>query len=491
MKRHSRDQYAILQGIRQRAAIKSTIRRKWFLASKRKKTDVVIDVSISIPRSFRRTSIKDGPLNLQRNVGISERKAICLRNNMPTILKYITESEKSPFYLKSIKKEKFVSSGRILIPKEFSLIDNPKESYDALRRLLSALFFEGNDEVILDYVQCVNSDLNAQILLDIILVDYVKFRNKSADSDRQKRRLYPNIGAININNQGVRKMIFSVGSPVNLKLHEDYFPDIEKYKLKVYNKDDNFARKNKNLREAQKEIDTTGLVDYVLSCLKHVNKKLTPRKLDDLCTVIGEMLINAEEHSSTPYRYSIGYFNEDSNNTGHFGVFRLVILNFGDSIYEKFKSKDCPNKDVVAQMKDLSEKYVKKLFFSDGEFNEESLWTLYALQEGVSSVSTDKFKRGNGSIRFIESFFNIKGSNDKDDTSRMIILSGNAKIIFDGTYRITENMEKFKLMTFNATGSLENKPDSQYVKCSEFYFPGTLISAKILINDDDVTKIQS
>jgi hypothetical protein len=125
------------------------------------------------------------------------------------------------------------------------------------------------------------------------------------------------------------------------------------------------------------------------------------------------------------------------------------------------------------------------------EFEEETLWTLYALQEGVTSIAPVIYKRrGNGSIQFIESFFNIKGrQKNADEISRMTILSGNTNITFDGTYNITEHkieIENFKYMTFNQSGRIEDKPDKKFVKFVDNYFPGTIISAKILFNEDDI-----
>ena len=170
-----------------------------------------------------------------------------------------------------------------------------------------------------------------------------------------------------------------------------------------------------------------------------------------------------------------------------------MILNFGRTIYEKFNSEDCPNQDVVQKMRGLSKAYRKRNLFSIKKFEEENLWTLYALQEGVSSVSPEEYKRGNGSIRFIESFFNIKESQDVDDISYMTILSGKTRIYFNGKYNIAtkrnESGETFKVMTFNESGSINEKPDSDYVSQTKEYFPGTMISAKILLNDDDLVQI--
>jgi len=142
-------------------------------------------------------------------------------------------------------------------------------------------------------------------------------------------------------------------------------------------------------------------------------------------------------------------------------------------------------------MRTISEQYTKKKFFVFKEFEEETLWTLYAMQDGVTSVAPERYiRRGNGSIQFIESFFNIKGRmKEFDDISKMTILSGNTNITFDGTYNITNGMigdEEYKYMTFTTSGKIEDKPDSRFVKYVNNYFPGTIISAKILFNEDDL-----
>jgi hypothetical protein len=488
MKYKRKHKYIIQQQIRIRASIKEKRRQKRRTRGNKQIVEAV--QKPRVPRKFRRYQSSSTSSSTNKKQGNTYKKTDFVNSHLPENLKYITETKDSPFNLKDIRKEKYNSQGVISIPERFSVLDNPGDSYTTLRKLISALLLENGDTVTLDYQNCKTTELSTQILLDIILMDFVKFQTKCRQIDRQKRNFFPVIGANNINDEIVKKMIFSVGSPVNLGIQENDFPDIEKYKLRVHN---NRKEKDENKRMAQKELDTTEMADYVINCLKRMNKKITPVKLNDLCTVIGEILINAEEHSTTQHRFSIGYFKEEADNGNHFGLFRLVILNFGKTIYEKFKSDDCPNKSIVNRMNELSASYTKKSWFRSGEFEEESLWTLYALQEGVTSVSQESYKRGNGSIRFIDSFFNIKDTQEADNISRMSIISGRTRIVFDGKYCIKEKTnaegEMFKVMTFNDSGNIEDKPDTECVIYSKNYFPGTMISAKILLNDDDIQQI--
>lgn len=401
-----------------------------------------------------------------------------IENWLPKNLEYLFSCEKAGFQNTLPFKNVY---DKIKIPSNFSLIDHPKESHTFIRKLTISILSLKFRKIEIDYSDCVNIDLGAQIYLDIILKDLLKFINKCKESPITSPN-FPNISGSNINNPNIQKMLFSVGSPAIHNKKTVTFKDIITYKLCIHNKDSN-ANKIKNAE--RKEIDSTEMVDYIINSLNRLGKKLTSDKIEDFSTVIGEALINAEEHSTTQHRFSTGYFQEHIINNEHFGIFNLVILNFGETIYQKFKSPECTNYNIVNKMKNLSKKFTKKKIFSNN-FTEENLWTLYALQEGVTSVSTKDYKRGNGSIRFIESFFNIKGINgNKDDISRLSIISGNTNITFDGSYNIIDN-GKFKIMAFNKEGNIEEKPDKKYVKNINEYFPGTMISARILINKDDI-----
>jgi hypothetical protein len=294
------------------------------------------------------------------------------------------------------------------------------------------------------------------------------------------------IGGRNIEDKNIQKILFSIGSPaiINKKVHK--FEDIVPYKLCVHNKEKKSINNDK-----RKEIDATDLVQHVISSLETIQKKLSIDTIENLSTVFGEILINAEEHATQNFRYSTGYFQQISNEKlkSAYGIYHLVILNFGDSIYQKFKSPKCTNLEIKDRMAELSKKYTENNWFSKS-FDEETLWTLYALQEGITSIPIEEYKRGNGSIRFIESFFNLKSnSQDLDNISKLSLISGNTNIIFDGKYEISDKLigkDSFKVMTFNESGNIEDKPDRKYVKHIKDCFPGTIISAKILITKDDV-----
>ena len=458
-----------------------------------RKTKPSFDMTYGCPRKFRRHTYFAGIELKQKYREKQNRRTRLLKRLLPSSLHYLVFTKQSPFYINELRANAYKSHGRVHIPESFSMIHNEHATIDAFKQILSGLLLEDELELILDYQNCSEVDLSVQMLLDVILLDYMQFRRKSGSQCKKEGFTLPILSGQNIEDTSIQKMLFSVGSPRNLGIKQLSFPDVIPFSLKVHNKKGSITDV---MRIGDKEFTTTDMVDYINECLARVNKRLMPDRIDDLCTVIGEILINAEEHSTTNFWFAMGYFQEHVEGNLHNGVFRLVIMNFGHTIYEKFKDPECPNKEYVEKMQGLSYSYTKRKWFSPGKFEEESLWTLYALQEGITTVPVERSrKRGNGSIRFIESFFKIKGNEQPDKLSEMVLCSGNARILFDGTYsiqtKINKENERFKVMTFNESGDIAEKPDNKYVKNAGFYFPGTFISAKILLSDDDIEQINN
>lgn len=449
-----------------------------------------------IPKTFLEF-VKQAEKRLKARFGGEVTYLSILKNWLPTNLSYLVECKKSDFFIDFEKVKVKSRQNEVIfnVPKVFSLIDNPEESYEFIKKVTFSLLCEKFEILSLNYQDCKQLDIGSQVFLDIILKETASFYDRCVKQPIVKdivKVVKTKFRLANLpeTSEEIKKVLFSVGSPAILRNARIRFNDIVPYRLCIHNREGSF---NRLKASEKKDVDTTTLADYVIDSLAKMNRKLTDEKRDDLCKIIGEVLINAEEHSTTKHRFSIGYFQDEIKNGKHIGLFRLVIMNFGQTIYEKFSDYSCPNKTVVEKMKKLSEEYTNKGwfkgqgFFGEKAFEEETLWTLYALQEGVTSVPDRK--RGTGSIQFIDSFFNIKGETDLlEDKSRMTILSGNTSITFDGSYRIKEKKltgEKFKVMTFNESGNIEDKPDRRFVKSVDNYFPGTMISARIYFNEDD------
>jgi hypothetical protein len=411
---------------------------------------------------------------------------------MPRHFLHLITTEKSLFYQDKLKSEGVQKRNVIRIPEIFSILSNPEPSYKVLKQLVEAIAYQNCDELSLDYQNCKYCDLATQVFLDSILKSFDKYIRLCKAAGITKYIRIGKVGGEHIHDNSLQKMINSVGSPVELINRRMQYKDVEPFRLRLVDSMDITRARY----EGQKEIDATELIEYVERCLSRFNKSLTQDAKQALGTVLGETLANAEEHSTLHNRYLIGYMEETNDSQSHYGMLNVVIMNTGSTIYERFKYPDENeniNKECVSQMEALSEKFTKKGFFDFNKFTEENLWTLYSLQGGVSIVPREIRNRGNGTIGFIKSFFSLKGSTEVDSVSRMTILSGNTRIDFDGTYQVSESVgtdgRKIERMTFNKTNTLEEKPDPTYVYNTKHYFPGTLISAQLLINDDDVQKI--
>ena len=369
------------------------------------------------------------------------------------------------------------------IPEIFSIIENYEETTIYLRKLFNALYFQTFENIIIDYGKCKHIDVCASMCMDIILSDFIRYYQKSV-RDRHTIKI-KEIKPINFRRYDIEKILFSIGAYSSIKGLKFDFDNIIPFPINIGHKD------NPNLAE-KRERDITETVDYIIGCLAKLNKKLTDTAETNFYKVIGEVIQNAEEHSNTKRRFLIGHFEENNGDSGNYGIFNFAILNFGNTFYETFKNSENPNVEIIDQMNDLSKKYTTNGFFRRKKFEEETLWTLYALQDGVTRIKN--WKRGNGTIRFIESFINLKGNIEADDVSKMVITSGHTRIVFDGKYQITKTKrgnekKEFKMMTFNKSGNIEEVPDGNYVIYEENYFPGTIISVKLKLDYENTENL--
>lgn len=366
------------------------------------------------------------------------------------------------------------------MPECFSLIDNYKESFNFLRRLFVVLYKGRTKKIVLDYKNCKRIDVDASICMDVILAEFISYNNNCVK--KGFRQVYPHtIQPINVSDPNVTKVLFSIGAYRNLKGFTVRFDDVEPLPVLI-----NHLKGPEIWRRS--ELHLTKIVEYIKTCLKKLGHELTIDAESEFYKVIGEVMSNAEEHSTVSYRYAIGFFQETHEHDEHFGIFNFSIFNFGDTIYQTFKSPGCKNPKVVQQMEELSVDYTSKGWFNRSEFEEETLWSLYAMQEGVTSKEK---KRGNGSIQYIDNFFKLRGGTENDNLSQMVVISGNTRILFEGTYPIVNKEvvgrnKPFRVITFNETGRIEDKPDKKYVTFAPHYFPGTIISARILIKDNNI-----
>jgi hypothetical protein len=139
----------------------------------------------------------------------------------PNLASYILSKEDSNiFYLLNNSQSYFhkdklnfsLAKETIDVPEFFSLITNAKESYKFIQKSLCVLLGQRASKLELNYKNCNHIDVGAQVILDIILKDYKLISNEYKDLSGKNLYL-KKLGGKNINNEEVRKMLFTIGSP--------------------------------------------------------------------------------------------------------------------------------------------------------------------------------------------------------------------------------------------------------------------------------------
>ncbi|MGV8155207.1 MAG: hypothetical protein ACLKAO_13050 [Alkaliphilus sp.] len=364
----------------------------------------------------------------------------------------------------------------ILIPEVFSFIENPDETLRTLQKILFLSLKKGVNELFLDHSRCKVLHICASIITDIILVSAKKQRKHQG----KKLVIKGKLSSI----QKIREILVVSGIINHLGLNDEVECNNNIKKLDLICGDNYFVRLGRVIKNSGGA--ATKIIEYFKKCLNTQGFELVREGENYLGEMIGEVIANCEDHSGEYGEwYSIGHYSIDEHNGC--GEFTLTILNFGQTIYEGLKY------DIISEKlkKDLTEmSNLQRGFLGLGDWNEENLWTLYALQDGVSRKKHegDYPDRGSGTIKLIHNFQNIGYINNQDNTSEkplMSITSGNTHILFNDEYSLkTEKIdgEERQVIAFNKENNLKIPPDSKNVKRLQNYFPGTIISMKSFLD---------
>jgi hypothetical protein len=376
-------------------------------------------------------------------------------------------------------------------PSIFSLIANPDESLAALTTLRRAVELRGLRLLSLDHTDCHLLDLCASIVHDILIV-------------RGRRQSAFRAGKFNVRgdlpeNEQVKLMLASNGILRQLGLYSlDRLPLEMRSRLRVA---ELFVGSPTSPSESSAiELAASNLAEFFDDCLKTEKHQLKPSMKSNLIQLITEVLDNAEEHGSGERRwYTIGYYNQHENPVDG-GECHIVLFNFGSSIYESLNRPDT-SPLLIKQIRELAHEHKARGYFvvtdkggTSGGFHplwaEESLWTLYALQEGISRFTNrpEGIDRGNGTVKMMEFFTEIASGQPQ-----MALLSGKTHILFDGKYRLLPidiNGETRKVIAFNAANDLRQRPDQKYVRTLREHFPGTLMSLRFHLRQADLANVK-
>lgn len=372
---------------------------------------------------------------------------------------------------------------RFTIPKNFSVIEHPELTIRALSALAQEMTKPKIATIFLDFQKLSTCDLGANSLLDV-LVDELATQARLTNRKIYWKGTYPV-------DQAHRRFMKAMGVIKRLKITHEYPTQDEKGKLTLFDKRcKHYVRAMRPKSADMKSVVSRKFADHFDLCLQSISRVLTPAAKGRLCQYVGEVIDNAEEHAGMLDWTIQGYLDTQLE----IPMCEIVIFNFGKTIAQTFES--LPESNFARlQVKNFIDLHKNKGFFNQG-WCEEDLYTLIALQGGVSSKNTSTLDtRGNGTVDLIEFFQKLHiecGNNLGNQKTTMVVVSGATYVLFDGTYKMQETSSGKWIIAFNPTNDLSHKPDAKYIRhLDNAFFPGTLISVKFPMLNGDIVKTES
>jgi hypothetical protein len=361
------------------------------------------------------------------------------------------------------------------IPKIFSFIDNPVQTLETIEALRRAIVPPSTKELKIDHSRCKKLDLCASVIMDVTLLQ--------AQARRKGNQL--NLAGTYSGDIDVNMMLRGSGILKQISHPDSILPEEVEATIRTC---DLFSGKASKIERSRKcDEAATKLTDYFNECLRMEKFELSSSGKFRLSSLVTEVIGNAEEHGGR--WYTIAYFRQSDEQLGHC---HIALFNFGRTIYESLW-EDAASEELKSRIDALIRKHqdeglLRSLLHPTWE--EESLVTLYALQEGVSRLSFTKkgIDRGNGTVNMIEFFNQLAGG-----SQRMCLISGKTYILFDGEYDLHKTMlesgEERRVIAFNKRNNLDEPPDRNHVRTLPVGFPGTIISIRFDLDRSNLERL--
>lgn len=350
------------------------------------------------------------------------------------------------------------------LPKVFSITENPIETLKMYREIVEFARSTRTPRVVVDHRPVKVMGLAADSVLAVLLKE-MSLENR----ERQRAR----IRGFKANDTAVRKMMDEIGC-VRV-MHTGISEDI---RLELGSGAKVFRHQNrKNLQVDPLTLDPLSAVavefaDHLNICLASAGKKLTDSGRQQLLGYVGEIMANAQEHSSLAEWTIAGYLDQDNATL----TYRCSIFSFGQSFFETF---DRLGRDTVAyeQIEPYIEAHERSGLFNK-YWRREDLVAVLALQGYISSKQVAEGDRGQGTVDFIRFFQTVwKDCVATGPRPVMSVLTGRTLIRFDGTYEmVPSGSQKRMTIAFNDANNLLERPDPDAVKALDEGFPGVVIS---------------
>lgn len=372
-----------------------------------------------------------------------------------------------------------------IIFEKFSFRNSYENTNNSLKEIFSKIYNRKFSKFEINFKKCNDIELSPLMVLIIILRDFYSFSETLSYRYDNKKLNRKKIVIIKSENNEVNKLLFAC----RLIPSEDIFFE----GMKPLNSTEIIIgrKSSKNFSYNAKGPAIEKIKNQINICLKSINLELNPFGQNKFGKLIGEILGNAEDHSKINEWFALGIvmINEKDLNDEKVVMLNLVMMNLGNSIFDGFELTKELNKENYLRVEQLYKNVggsLKNKFF--GNFSKESLFTLYILQEGISRRKYLKPSAGHGTIPFINAFMELSENEEDGHISDLAIFSGNTMVRCLKKYEpfkekmIDEEREIFK-MSLNKEKNLEKLPDGDCLKNLPSNFPGTILSAKIYLNE--------
>lgn len=371
------------------------------------------------------------------------------------------------------------TSSRILpVPKRMCFKMNFVDCVSFLNDVVSA-YCNTKGNLILDFTDCEEVSVSSLVALKAILEELNQFGYKIANSrfKEQPKSI---------------KMKPSKSDKVNRHLHSLNFAkfSVSKNEQKEYLVLGLLRGRARNYKENRKAVVSRKVAQFVEDTTERFEVGFNERGQNYMEGMVGEILSNAEDHSLKKSEWfvdGVSFLHKRQDN--EVIEFNLVILNFGNSMYEGFELTKTQNHHIYKKLEDLYKKH-QNLFLFTKKFERESLFVLYMLNEGISRLKFLEASRGNGTMNFIKSFIELGKfcNQDQNYKPELNIVSGHTVLTCTEEYAPFKSGNHYKL-TLNSAQTLEALPDSSVLKYfKEVSFPGTILDCKIYLNKQDLER---
>ena len=353
----------------------------------------------------------------------------------------------------------------VRFPKVFSFIENPEQTISTLEYLTRFARDERVDNIKIHHRRCETIDHCAEAVATVLV-----------EEAHHKHR--KNIWGRLPSNPQLREMVVSVGLPSVLGITEAT-PNFIVYPVRR-------GKRELSGFTTMAEEAAGDLVEYINKCLRTLGFRLAQSARSQYSDLVCETINNAEVHSRRSDWWVAAYYRTDEGQG--WGHCHITIFCFGDSLAESLQRLEAHS--LLRRRIEQRVAHHRKLGFSK-TWQEDDLWTLFAIQRGVSRQNNEANESGHygqGTADLIVAFHALAGNRVPP---KMCLISGNTHILFDGRYRVARNSAGKERIAFNGANSLAYRPDLNYVRHLGRTFPGTLVSLRFVLDREHLDDFTS